>query len=179
VSPRTEKHDLLATVLLWAIALVAAIAAVSYVHRRSDAILDFLVQDDPAPNRRALRSRLEADKLVHEAFLRHEIATSGTAAAGVATGTLMLDAIPLLERAEKLYLDSLEAVTSQPAVLFQLGEVSFLQGKRARAYLYMARYWEAIGERTLARAYRRFASDIDPSATIPLRSDATTSSPAH
>jgi hypothetical protein len=177
--PQTEKRWIIAAAISWAIVLSAAIGVVLYVHRHSAAILSHLVSTDPAPARRALYCRLEADRLVHEAFLLHEAATSKTAGtqtpAQDATGALVPDAAPLLERAEQLYLASLDAMTSQPGVLFRLGEVSFLRGQRARGFLYLARYWDAVGEKSLSRAYRRLAIETDPSATIPLRDDAATS----
>jgi len=166
---RAQKHWIIATAVAWVIALSVAIALGSWLYRRSPEILGRLVSTDPSPARQALRLRLEADRLVHEALLRHEAATSGTAAIQTTTGALISEVAPLLEMAERLYLQSLDAATSQPPLLFQLGEVNFLRGQRARGYLYLARYWEALGEKGLARAYRRAASETDSSATIPLQ----------
>jgi len=170
-----EKRWIKSALVVWFIALAVTIGVALYVHRRAAAILDFLVASDPAPSRQALYLRLEADRLVHQAYLRHEAVTSGTAGARDATGTLLSEVVPLLERAERLYLESLDAATSQPGILFQLSEVSFLRGQRARGYLYLARYWEMAGERGLARAYRRLASERDPSATISLPDEIPTS----
>jgi hypothetical protein len=136
-----------------------------------------MVLTDPSAGRRALRLRLEADRLVRDAFRRHEAVTSGPAAATVATGTLVAEVSPVLERAERFYLESLDVDTSQPTLLFQLGEVNFLLGRRARAYQFLARYWEAIGEAELARSYRRRARETAPEATVPLAGDGETTGP--
>jgi len=179
MSSKTDKHWLVAVLIVWTLTLLAAIAAVCLVHRQSLAILNRLVSGDPAPARQALRLRLEADRLVHEALLRHEAATSATAAVRITTGALVSEVVPLLEQAERLYLQSLDAASSQPALLFQLGEVSLLRGQSARGYLYLARYWNAIGEKGLARAYRRMAAEVDASTTIPLLDDAAPTVPGN
>jgi len=153
----------------WALTIAAAVVAILYVRHRSAVLLDHLVSGDPAPSRQALYRRLQADDLVHQALLLHEAATSGTTRSLTTNGALVPQTAPLFEQAEQLYLESLDAVTSQPALLFQLGEVNLLRGQRARGYLYLERYWEAMGEDGLARAYHSRATATDPSATIPLR----------
>ena len=165
----SDKHWIIGAVIGWAITVAAAIGAILYVRYHSAALLDHLVSGDPAPSRQALYCQLQADQLVQQALLLHEAATSGTTRSLTANGTLVPQTAPLLEQAEQLYLESLDAVTSQPALLFQLGEVNLLRGQRARGYLYLERYWEAMGETGLARAYHSRATAIDPSATIPLR----------
>ena len=177
MSGQTDRRWITASAIAWAVILAAAIALAFHVYPRSPDILRDLVSTDPSPTRQALYRRLEADRLVHEAFARHEAAMSGTPSASASSGTLVAEAAPFLEQAERLYLASLDAVTSQPALLFQLGEVSFLRGRRAQGYLYLSRYWEAVEERGLARAYSRLAQETDPSATIPLQADAATFRP--
>ena len=111
--------------------------------------------------------------------MRHEAATSGTAGARMADSALVPEVAPLLEAAERLYLESLDAVSSQPGLLFQLGEVNFLLGRRTRAHLFMSRYWAALGEEDLARVYRRRAAEIDANTSLALPGDIGTSTPAN
>ena len=175
---RSGKTWLVVGLVVWVVALAGAGWLARFVHRRSPAILDRLTATDPAPARRALRLRLEADRLVHGALVLHEAATSGSLAdENRTTGTLVAEAAPLLEEAERLYLESLEAATSQPGVLFQLGEVNLLLGRRAGGYLFLARYWEATGEPALARAYRERARALDPATSISLPPDRATTAP--
>lgn len=176
MSKRKEPQGILVPVVVCVLALAGAIIVGGYVHRRAPTILERLVATDPAPPRRALRLRLEADRLVREALARHEAATSGSVAGDALTsGPLVSDAVPLLREAERLYLESLDAATSQPGLLFQLGEVNLLLGRRARGFLFMARYWEAMGESALARAYRERAKAIDPTLSIATPADRATS----
>jgi len=171
-----ERRLAVVAAILTAITLAVAIGAVVYVRGRSVAILNRLASTDPSPARQALLRRLEADRLVREALRDHEAATTGTAATQPAGGGAVAPQIvPLLEKAERSYLASLDAASSQPALLFELGEVNLLMGRRARAYLYLARYWEAMGEKELGQTYTRLAHDAEASATISLRGEAATS----
>ena len=177
MSSQSEKRLVVVAAILTAITLAVAIAALIYVRARSVAILNYLASTDPSPARQALLRRLEADRPVREALQSHEAATTATAATQRAGGALAAEIAPLLEKAERSYLASLDAATSQPALLFQLGEVNLLLGRRARAYLYLARYWNAMGEKELSQTYTRLARETDPSASIPLRGEASTSLP--
>ena len=171
-----ERRWLLAAVACWIFLMAAAVTVIVYVHHRSVAILDRLVATDPSPDWRANRLRLDADSLVREALLIHEQSATGTIESALAESRPFCDeAIALLEKAERLYLESLDAQSSQPAVLFQLGEVNFLLGRRSRAYRYLAAFWEARGDDDLARVYRNQARRLDGRDPTPPYDGRTTS----
>jgi len=151
---------LAAAAIAWAAALTSIIAAGVYVHSRTQPILTDLVVNDPSPRTQALARRLEADRLLIEALRIHEAATTGTAApAPRADGALVAQAVPLLEKAEQLYLAVADAETSQPGLLFYLAEVNFLMGRERQADAYLSRYWQAAGNQPLATLYGRLAKE--------------------
>lgn len=163
-----EKKWLVGAVVVWAIAMAAIIAVVFYFHRRSQEILISLVANDPNARRQAVLLRLEADRKVNEALLQHQQATSASLEARTSGTVLIAEVVPLLEEAERLYLESLDENSSQPGVLFHLSEVNSLLGRRARAARYLSRYWETQGEPEMARVFADQAVKLD-SATTPSR----------
>jgi len=174
---QNERRWILVAAIIWAVALAVVIAGGRYLRAHSTALLNYVVSTDPEPKRQALYRRMEADRLVREALRQNDAATSGGLAPRPRNGALIPEVAPLLQQAERLYLESYDETTTRTGLLFQLGEVNFLMGRRARGYLYLARYWDAVGEKELARAYRRRAGELDSAATIPLRDDRASSAP--
>ncbi|MCX8038592.1 MAG: hypothetical protein N3D11_16370, partial [Candidatus Sumerlaeia bacterium] len=120
-----EKRWLVIAGVCWAVILSLALTAGYLIHRRAVAIVTHLVSADPKAERRSVYLRLEADRLVKEALERHEAAASKT---GVqerpTTGVLIAEVHPLLEQAERLYLEYYDTGTSPATVLFPLAEVN-------------------------------------------------------
>ncbi len=165
---RDEKRWLWIAAVCWAAILVLALAAGRIIHRRAVAIVTHLVSADPKAERRSVYLRLEADRLVKEALERHEAAGSKAGAKDRSTtGSLIADVHPLLEQAERLYLEYYDAGTSPATVLFPLAEVNLLMGRQARGFMYLSCYWEAQKQPVLAEAYRRRAAAMQSSSTSP------------
>ena len=160
-----EKRWLVGAVVVWAVAMAAIVAVVFHFHSRSREILISLVANDPDARRQALLFRLEGDRKVNEALLQHERATSGTVESRTSDTVLIVSVTPLLEEAERLYLKSLDENSSQPGVLFHLGEVNALMGRRAQSARYLSRYWEMQGEPEMARVFQDEAEKLDSATT--------------
>jgi hypothetical protein len=153
--PRVEKKWLIAIAVLWAIGMVAIVGTGIAVQRRAVSVLQWIVQSDPNDWTRAPRSRLEADRLVIEALHRRERAAALAPATTTASAAAAPEqTLPLLEKAERLYLDSLDARTSQPGLLFYVAELNFLMGRIKNGNQWIVRYWEALGETPLADSWR-------------------------
>lgn len=157
---RSEKRWVVWAALAWAALLAVAVVLAVSVQRRSIDVLDYVVTTDPSPQRKALVAKLRADRLVAQALLQVEQAATSGGLNSSGSGLFVPDpAVALLEEAERLYLESLDIQTSQPALLFHLAEVNYLLGRRSRADAFVARYWHVLGEEALAQVYKRRFGD--------------------